>query len=268
MDHLLRAHAPLSETAWGAIEEQAQQALRQFLAARKLVEFRGPHGWTHAAVPTGRVDGVDSPAEGVEARLRRVQPLVELRTPMSVPRSVIDLVDRGGDNPDLDVVVDAARRAAQAEDTAVFHGASGPGITGIVEASPHDAVAINEDYEQYPRSVAKAVAALHQAGIDGPYGIALGPRCYRGVIESTERGGYPVLQHLRQILNGPVVWAPSVDGAVVLSMRGGDFELICGQDLSIGYRAHDDEHVHLYLEESITFRPVEPAAAVHLAYMV
>lgn len=264
-DHLLRNLAPVSDAAWGAVEEQARQVLRQFLAARKLVDFHGPHGWTHAAVPLGLTDRVDAPGDGVEARLRRVQALVELRTPLVVPRSEIEVVDRGGD-PDLDAVVDAARRAAVAEDHAVFHGSSGAGITGIVEASPHDPVAIDEDYEQYPRSVAKAVATLHQAGVDGPYGIALGPRCYRGVIESTERGGYPVLEHVRQILGGPVVWAPAVDGAVVLSMRGGDFELISGQDLSIGYRAHTDDDVHLYLEESITFRAVEPAAAVHLAY--
>ncbi len=60
----------------------------------------------------------------------------------------------------------------------------------------------------------------------GPYAIALGPRCYTGVVETTERGGYPVFEHLRMILGGPVVWAPAVDGAVVLSQRGGDFELV------------------------------------------
>jgi uncharacterized linocin/CFP29 family protein len=60
------------------------------------------------------------------------------------------------------------------------------------------------------------------------------------------------------------VWAPGVDGAVVLSLRGGDFVLDSGQDLSIGYLAHDAEQVQLYLEESISFRVVEPDAAVAL----
>ena len=78
------------------------------------------------------------------------------------------------------------------------------------------------------------------------------------MIETTEHGGYPVLEHLRLIVGGPVVWAPAVDGAVVLSQRGDDFELVVGQDLSIGYTDHDADSVGLYLEESITFRAAGP----------
>src|SRR5262249_9712336 len=147
-----------------------------------------------------------------------------------------------------------------------FNGFADAGVVGIVEASPHEAVELSDDYSTYPTSVAKAVALLRAAGVDGPFGIALGPRCYTGVIETTEHGGYPLLEHLRMILGGPVVWAPAVDGAVVLSMRGGDFELSLGQDLAIGYATHDAATVGLYLEESLAFRVITPEAAVHLAY--
>ena len=101
---------------------------------------------------------------------------------------------------------------------------------------------------------------------DQPYALALGPRCYRGVIESTEHGGFPLLEHLRLILEGPVVWAPAVDGAVVLSQRGGDFEITVGEDFSIGFAAADVDAVQLYIEESAAFRVNTPEAAVHLAY--
>ena len=47
----------------------------------------------------------------------------------------------------------------------------------------------------------------------------------RRVVETAEHGGYPLLDHLRKILDGPIVWAPGVDGAVVLSLRGDDFVL-------------------------------------------
>jgi uncharacterized linocin/CFP29 family protein len=57
-----------------------------------------------------------------------------------------------------------------------------------------------------------------------------------------------------------------VDGALVVSLRGEDFELMVGQDLSIGYRSHDAETVTLYLEESLTFRAAGPEAAVALRY--
>jgi uncharacterized linocin/CFP29 family protein len=265
VNHLLRELAPVSDTAWEAVESEARRALREYLAARRLVDFSGPHGWQHAAVGLGRVEGLDAPRDGVQAQLRRALPLVELRAPFELSRAELEAIDRGCQAPDLDPVITAARRLAQAEDKAVFHGYGPAGIRGITEASPHEAVAIGDDYEEYPRPVAKAVAKLRSWGVEGPYGIALGPRCYQGVMETT-RGGYPIIEHLKLILGGPVVWAPAVDGAVVLSVRGGDFELVVGQDISVGYHSADAESVALYLEESLTFQVHGPEAAVALVY--
>ena len=55
-----------------------------------------------------------------------------------------------------------------------------------------------------------------------------------------------------------------VVGAIVLSMRGGDFLFECGEDLAVGYHAHDADSVHLYLVESFSFRVATPEAAVAL----
>ncbi len=149
----------------------------------------------------------------------------------------------------------------------MFHGYEAGGVVGMITASPHEPVAISDDYGRYPEHVAQAVAALRAADVAGPYAIALGARCFTGVTETTEHGGYPVFEHLRQILDGPVVWAPAVDGAVVLSQRGGDFELTVGEDFSVGYRSSDVTSVQLYIEESLTFRINTPDASVHLAYV-
>ena len=82
MNHLLRELAPVSGEAWAAIDEEASRTLRHFLAARKVVDFSGPHGWAHSAETLGRVDALGaSPAAGVDAAIRRMQPLAELRTP-------------------------------------------------------------------------------------------------------------------------------------------------------------------------------------------
>ncbi|HKA93753.1 MAG TPA: family 1 encapsulin nanocompartment shell protein [Acidimicrobiia bacterium] len=267
MNHLLREVAPVSEVGWAAIDDEATRTLRHFLTARKVVDFSGPHGWTHAAEPTGRVEATKSaPATGVQAATRRVQPLTELRTPFEMSRRELEAVDRGAGDYDTQPVIDAARQAAMAEDAAVFHGYDPAGIKGISEASPHPSIDITDDYNEYPGTVARAVATLQAAGIGGPFAVALGPRCYTGVIETTERGGYPVLEHIRLIAGGPVLWAPSVDGAVVVSLRGGDFELTCGQDFSIGYLDHDADNVRLYLEESMTFRALSPDAGLALVY--
>ena len=160
----------------------------------------------------------------------------------------------------------AARLGALAEDRAVFEGYDAAGITGIGTGSPHPPVAITDNYDQYPGAVARAVATLRGEGVGGPYTVALGPRCYTGVIETTEHGGYPVLEHIKLIAGGPVIWAPGIEGAVVLSTRGGDYEFVCGQDFSIGYTGRRDDAVELYLEESFTLLVHEPKAAIALRY--
>ena len=52
----------------------------------------------------------------------------------------------------------------------------------------------------------------------------------------------------------------------MLSMRGDDFDLSCGQDFAIGYTGHGPTSVELYLEESIGFRVQMAEAAVPLVY--
>jgi uncharacterized linocin/CFP29 family protein len=267
VNHLFRELAPVSDPAWAVIEDEAKRSLENFLAARRLVDFTGPHGWDAAAVPLGTLDLLArGPVEGVEGARRQVQPYVELRARFALARPELDAVDRGHKSPDLGPVVSAARRIAQAEDQAVFHGYAEAGLVGVAEASPHDPVVLGDRYGEYPRWVAMAVARLRDAGVEGPYGVALGPRCYAGILETTEDGGYPVLERLRLILGGPVVYAPAVDGAIVVSLRGNDFELSCGQDVSIGYERFDAGEVWLYLEESLTFHAHSPEAAVHLRY--
>lgn len=260
-DRLRRDQAPVTAAAWALVDEEAGRALRHFLAARALVDFTGPRGWSHSAEADGRVEAIGSPVSGVEMKARVVRPLIEVRSRFSLSRAELDAVERGLEAPDLAAVTAAACRAAQAEDRSVFGGEA-----GIATVSPHEPVLISDDYSDYPRHVASAVAVLRRAGVEGPYAIALGERCYTGVIETTEHGGYPVLEHVRSILNGPVVWAPAVEGALVVSMRGGDYQFVSGADFAVGYSAHTDSEVELFLEESFTFKVHEPAAAVALSY--
>ncbi len=265
MSHLLREQAPVTEAGWDLLDSEARERLTPALAARKLVDFAGPQGWEHSATNLGRTEEVaDVPEKGVAARQRRVLALVELRARFSIARSELEDGERGAQDVALDPLDEAARRIAGAENAAVFHGWSAAGIAGIIEASTHDRIALGDDCERYPRHVAKAVDALRAAGIGGAFGLALGPDAHTRVLETSEHGGYPLLEHLREILGGPIVWAPAVKGGAVLSMRGGDFLFESGQDLSLGYESHDTDAVDLYLEESFSFQVATPEAAVAL----
>ncbi|MFL5827435.1 MAG: family 1 encapsulin nanocompartment shell protein [Thermoleophilaceae bacterium] len=265
MNHLLRSHAPISDAGWELLDAEAKERLSSALAARRLVDFSGPSGWQRSSSNLGRSEPIqEALCEGVSARQRRVLPLVELRSDFTVSRDELRDADRGAPDPDLGSLDRATRQIALAENVAVFHGFQAAGMAGVADASPHPPITLSDDYDDYPGHVARAVELLLDVGVDGPYGLALGPDGYTGVIESTEHGGYLVFDHLRKILEGPVVYAPGVRGAVVLSLRGGDFLFESGQDLSIGYDRHDADSVHLYLEESFSFYVATPDAAVSL----
>jgi uncharacterized linocin/CFP29 family protein len=265
MNHLLRSLAPLSDATWQQLDEEARERLTPALAARRLVDFSGPHGWEYSATNRGRTSPLSSaPSDGVTGLLRRVLPLVEVRAAFALARAELRDADRGADDIDLEPLDEAAKRIAQAENAAVFHGWP-DAIVGVAEASPHKHGKLGDDPDAYPGQVALAVERLLSSGIAGPYGLALGSDQYRLVLETAEHGGYPLLDHLKKITDGPVVWTPGLMGAVVLSLRGGDFVFDSGQDVSIGYDSHDGDVVRLYLEESFSFHVATPEAAVALS---
>jgi uncharacterized linocin/CFP29 family protein len=267
VNDLHRELAPIDDAAWSLIDETARSVLQLNFAARRLVDFRGPLGWSAAAVPRGTLAALPAgPLDAVDAALREAQPLVELRTSFRLARTAIDAVARGARDADVQPLVDAAVRLARAEDRAVFHGYAAGRIHGIAEASPHAPLAIAADYERYPAVVAQATGTLREAGVGGPYAIALGPRCFAGLMQATAGGGYPIFEIVRRLLDGPVVWAPALDGAVVMRVDGGDFELTVGRDVAIGYADHDAGAVALYLVETMTFQALNPPAAVALVY--
>jgi uncharacterized linocin/CFP29 family protein len=265
VDLLKRALAPILPEAWAAIDAEATRVLRLNLAGRKLVDFRGPKGWKKAAVNTGRLQLLpDKGDPDVHLGIREVQRLVEVRVPIKLSILELDTVARGASNPELTPVVKAAEKMARIEDGAIFEGLTAAGITGLLPASPHKAAKIAADVGQLPRAVLAAKESLRQAGVSGPYALVLGSELYDQVF-GTVLEGHPLPRRIEPLLVEKIVRATSFDGGVVLSLRGGDYELTVGQDLCVGYAHHDKHEVELYLAESFTFRVLEPAAAVRLA---
>ena len=254
MNNLHRELAPISDAAWAQIEEEARRTFTQWVAGRRVVDVVGPAGAELAAVGTGHVRRLDEPVDGVMAWQRQAQLMVEFRTPFTVSRATVDDVDRGAEDSDWQPVKEAAQRAAEAEDRAILHGFPDGGISGITAASSHKALTIPADLRELPDSVARGLSELRLAGVGGPYALLLAADLYTVVSEETDHG-YPVRDHLTRLVAGEILWAPALEGAILLSTRGGDYTLHLGRDLSIGYLSHDAEQIQLYLEESLTFIP-------------
>ncbi len=120
------------------------------------------------------------------------------------------------------------------------------------------------DVREYPDAIAHALSQLRLVGVNGPYSVLLGADAYTALAETSDHG-YPVLEHVRKLVKDDIIWAPAVEGAFVLSTRGGDFDLHLGQDVSIGYLSHTDTVVRLYLQETFTFLLLTAEAAVALS---
>ncbi|MDX6330473.1 MAG: hypothetical protein QOI83_2856 [Streptomycetaceae bacterium] len=263
MNNLHRELAPVSDAAWADLEAEVRRTLTRHLAGRRLVDVPEPADSTLAAISTGHTSPVDPPAEGVTARLRRSQPLVELRVPFTVDREAVDDVERGAKDPDWQPAKDAARLIAFAEDRTIFEGYPAAGVAGIRAASSNAPLTLPAEPLDYPDSVSQAITALRLAGVDGPYSLALSADAYTAVNETSDHG-YPIHEHLARLIDGEIIWAPAITGAFLLTTRGGDFGLHIGQDLSIGYQTHDATSVELYLQESFTFLAHTSEAAVAL----
>jgi uncharacterized linocin/CFP29 family protein len=265
MDLLKRKHAPLTDEAWKQVDDEARRVLKLNLAGRRLVDFSGPHGWKLGAVNTGRLTrSGEGPVAGVPSAVRVVQPLVEMRAPFTMKIAELDDAARGADDLDLDPVIAVAERVARAEDTAIFHGYKAGQIEGIVGASPHKPIDVTSILE-WPRAIVAGIEALRAAGMNGPYALALGVQAF-DELDADSEDGYPLRKRIEESVPvASLVWAPAVrGGAVLMSTRGGDYELTVGQDLAVGYAVHDRTDVELYLTESFTFRVLEEKAAVFL----
>lgn len=261
MNNLHRELAPISDSAWAQIEEEASRTLKRHLAARRVVDVVGPKGSDFSVVGTGHQRQIASPGEGIEAAQRAVMPLVELRVPFELERQAIDDVERGATDSDWAPLKDAARKIAFAEDRCVFEGYAAAGIEGIRPGNSNPALTLPANVRGYSDAVAQAVSQLRLAGVNGPYALVLGADAYTAASGGSDEG-YPVFHHIERVVDGGIVWAPAIEGAFVLSTRTGDFELDIGQDISIGYLGHSSGAVQLYFQESFTFRLLTTEAAV------
>ncbi len=265
-DYLRKSMAPISDGAWQEIEQQAGLTLKGNLMLRGLVDFSGPHGLQLAAINTGKLQKTHNNAkDGVAWSLRASLPLVEVRTPLRLDRAELDSVERGAADPDLEALEEAARRMAIFEENVLLNGLSDAGIQGLAKASAHQPVAVKDaGADSLFSAIADGILALEQAGINGPYALLLGDDDYQALRIGTP-GGYPIARRAGELLAGGIHWSPAVKGGLLLSRRGGDFEMTSGQDIAIGYQEHDAESVTLFFTESFTFRVLEPAAAIMLA---
>ena len=263
MDILKRTLAPITLEAWQEIDRQAKLVLTAYLSARKFVDVTGPQGWDYAAVPLGRLDvPKGQKKEDVQYGIHAVQPLVEARASFVLDVWELDNIIRGAKDIELKTLEDATRKIALFEEQAISNGFEPGCILGLKQACRHKPIVFAKNPAGFLEAVSQGVGALIAKSVGGPYGLVVNPDLWQLIASYAE--GFPLQQHVQGILQGPIVYSHSSEGAFLVSMRGQDLELIIGQDFAVGYQSHTSAEVTLFVTESFTFRVIEPSAFVQL----
>jgi len=262
MEWLRRNAAPLSEKAWKEIDETAGAMFKQTIVARRIADFDGPRGWNHVAAQLGTFKPAKGPRSCGKVRLSipDVLLLTELRADFQLPWADIDIFERVGPTLESKAIEDAARETALAEDALIFFG--GSTSSGLLKHSDTPRVALS-DWSIPGRVVTDLLAAVQKLdtlGVKGPYEAVLSSQHYYSYLRQTGEGGvYPAAKQLGIVIE-KVHHSPVIDGAVLLSTRGGDFLITVGGDFTIGYRWHDETAVHLFCVETIAAQLLTPEA--------
>jgi len=262
---LNRDLAPIPKQAWDFLDDQARDVLSTHLSGRRVFQVAGPRGLSCSALDLGQYPATDTTeSDGVEWGLRKVQPFLEAEAAFKLERRPLQDIARGRQRLDVEPLENAARKMAAFEERAIYEGILQSDLPGAKTASPHKPLKLPKKPEDLPEQVSRGLEKLESEGIKRPYALVL-ERDYYFSLQHAIASGVPILKHIHKMLDGPVLWSPGISGGLLTSCRGDEFEFVLGQDMSLGYRGHDNGSLEFYLMESFAFRPIEPAAAIALA---
>ena len=162
MDILKQSLAPISESSWEAINDEAKQVFSSILAARKFVDVDGPHGWDHSAVSAGRLQMPESKEKKLKYGVREVQPLVEVRIPFHLNVWELDNIERGAENIDFDPLRDAAKEIATFEENIIYNGFKQANIDGLKASSEYKSGKMPDEAEGWLSTLSQSIGKFQE----------------------------------------------------------------------------------------------------------
>ncbi|MDY6915983.1 MAG: family 1 encapsulin nanocompartment shell protein [Candidatus Cloacimonadota bacterium] len=258
MNFLKKELAPLTQTAWEKIEEQARITLKNNLTARKFITIAGQQGWDFPGISTGRIKNIKN-RKNMSHGVREFRPVIEVRTEFELDIWEMDNADRGAADIELGPLEAAAEEAAKFEDDVIYNGFKQANIEGLI-AGAEESVTL--DPKNWGKTVSEAVLKMKNSSIKPPYALVLGDDMWKELISEVK--GYPVKRHIENLIDGPIISTPAIKDGLLVQLNSEDIILTPGQDFSLGYQSHTEKKVKLFLTETFTFSIYEPKAVLHL----
>lgn len=263
MDILKRSISNITDQAWREIDLQTTATLRSNLSARKFLDIKGPFGWDHAALPLGRISvSADQKKDEVQYGIHQVMPLVESRVFLELDVWELDNISRGGKDPDLSPLQDAARKIAFFEEETIYNGLDEACIRGLSSVTEDNV--IKGSRNRIVDLLSMGVIKFREHSVQGPYVLVAEKGLWQMILSRSE--GYPMKKRIEAVADAGIILSPFIDQSYMVSTRGGDMEMVIGQDYSVGYHSTDTEKIRLFITESFTFRVINPEAVVKLSF--
>lgn len=261
MNILKKSIAPITDKGWDEIKVQTQQVLDSYITARNFIDVDGPNGLELGGVSTGRLNTPgNQPKKGVNYGIREFLPLVEIRKPFELDLWELDNIDRGAKDVDLPPLENAVKEMAWFEEKAIYDGFEPAQIKGLIPSAEGNRVPAPQGTNAFLKEIGNQILKLNRKGVEGPFTLVINESEWLNFVNLSE--GYPVQKQLKDILGGKVLINHFNKNTLLVSERGGDYELVLGQDITIGYDTHDTKKVKLYLTSSFTFRVLSSEAIV------
>jgi uncharacterized linocin/CFP29 family protein len=260
--HLNRDDAPFGDEVWEKIDEVVVGAARSRLAGRRILHADGPYGIGLKVLPTA--DRIVQESDGGVATVASgAVPLAQIvrEFPLSA-RDIAAFTDRGVPM-ELGEVACAALECATREDELVFNGSDALGWTGLMNSE--GALSVNLSSWEEPGTAANdiigAVTALDDAGLHGPYTLALSAERYNLLYRRYMQGNQTEIEHIRVMISEGVVKAPALESGGVLLASGRQYaHIVLGADLTAGFIGPAGANYEFFLTESLAPRVLLPQA--------
>ncbi|MDD1719164.1 MAG: bacteriocin family protein [Methanoregulaceae archaeon] len=253
-EFLLREDAPISPGTWSLLDTTMIQAAKSYLSGRRILDIEGPFGFGLKGIPLTDCRGEDDTIASV------VQPLHLVVKTFCLGKRDIAAFERDGLMLDTGAVASAALESAAAEDNIVFRGTGATCGLMTTEGVNSQRLSSWNSIGKAADDIIQAVTRLDEAGIHGPYALALSPARYNLLLRRYPQGGTE-LEHLHYMATSGIVKSPVLEGGGVLIASGKQYASIAiGQDMAVGFTGPAGENLEFTVSESLAPLIREPAA--------
>ena len=253
--YLGRDDAPFGLDVWDVLDQSMIKAAKSQLVGRRLLEIEGPFGLGLKSIPLD--DREVEPGLFASASM----PLMLIQQTFALPTRDLASYERQPLTLSTTPLVEAAMACATQEERLVFHGAGD--APGLLNADGVKAMDLSEwdEVGAAANDVIGAVTTLDEAGVHGPYALALAPQRYNLLFRRYERGNASEMEHVKTMVTEGVFKAPILESGGVLLATGRRFaSIVLGQDMTIGLIGPAGDAVEFTISESLALRLREPAS--------